>query len=125
MKTKERQYAIGPNGKVPINDSLPHPDAASRNPAGMTGPSGPQKPQEGFVGPKPTLATIARDKGVMAKKLATVATEKRKKADELGLIAKQKRQIANDLAAKVPKPRNVGGITGIGGKSVNSVYNTY
>ena len=111
-------------------------DDASRNP----------------MGEKPTLATIARDKGVMAKKLATVATEKRKKADELGLIAKQKRQIANDLAGKLPKPtkklpekipgggisgpqrsdgpllnlmRSSGGITGIGGKSVNPTYNTY
>ena len=111
--------------KIDYN-SLPHPDAPSRNPAGMTGPSGPKKPQADFVGgEKPTLATIASNKALMAKKLATVATEKRKKADELGLIAKQKRQIANDLAAKVPKPRNVGGITGIGGKSVNSVYNTY
>ena len=98
-------------------------DAASRNPAGMTGPSGPKKPQEGFVGPKPTLATIA--------------TEKRKKADELALIAKQKRQIANDLASKlkaknlkanapqVMASRQVGGITGPGGKVVNPVYNTY
>ena len=96
-------------------------DAPSRNP----------------MNEKPTLASIARDKGVMARKLAAVATEKRKKADELGLIAKQKRQIANDLASKlkaknlkanapgVMASRQVGGITGPGGRVVNPTYNTY